>query len=698
MRVLMFLFVSITLTATDHLYFIELPLDISDQGVDVIVRPKPLVSYDIIKDDRYNLERAMMELSLDAALRQTAFLFRTLERNRGTIMGKNASEPIEIMRYDFELGLRDLTGEPLQLKEYEVTMSLEPKINTGSIRCNGSRHEFAINTLTRIGNYRDFLRHLILPMDKASFSRPSQDEFLVDLYFKWPKVLVDNDQFSIFDLFPSAILWNKGPITRVEIHLGTTYAYRRDGVWEQSLSDHLDYFRQNIDAYTEILAMIENGDDEAAIPLLEDYLHRAPADKKALRTLMELYMAYEYKTQAYDLITRFQPFFATIKGGLDTQDFIAESAQRKRNHLLGKRSSFERNKDVQLEITSPVQNDLVTGTTNLEFTLAGTDSPILQIDCYLDEQRIAALSSPPFRVPFTVSGRQGRLNLRVAAYFEDETYQETQIRVRSLLVDQQEYVNLVGLRTVVTQGTNKLLTDLKREDFVVKENGVEREIQTFRKDQAPLRIAILVDTSISMFGKKLYNAQYAVRTFLSKLEPEDKASLYTFDHKVMRLTDFTNDFEQVGRQVFTLSPQLSTSLYDAILVANDDLEGQNGTKVIIIISDGSDSSSAVTDIHVASTIRNSHTMVYSIILPGNFLGMSNAQGNVFLREIARLSGSVSDRVSKVKNLDETFDKIYQELKSFYYIDFYASEPDPDKRDIDVKVKGLVARARFRTLN
>lgn len=681
--------------ATDEMLFFDLDVIPGTSELTVRGEANPLVSYDIIKDDAYDIDRGMVELALDAPFRQTAFLFRTLERNRGAIMGKSRGAPLNIMSFRFELAVRDVTGEELQIDEYEVLLSLAQEPDTGLIQCNTTTHTFSIHDLNGNQPYRQFLKNLVFPDGQKTFDLPQRDAFLVDLCFRWPEVRVDKDDVPIFDLFPSLILWNKGPITRVKVHLGTTYCYRDGDMWSQVQSSHFHLYKKAIDAYTRALNLQNEHQSEEAIRAFEDYLAMVPADQKALARLLDLYMDGEYQTKAYDLIARFQPLFATIRGGLDTHDLLAHRARQERNLLLGRRSAFEKDEDITLKITSPHDQDLVTGTTNLDFVLSGNQSPILQIDCYLDEQLIAKLNGPPFRVPFSADIKQGFLNLRVVAYFENETYQDAQIRVRSLPVDQEQFVNLVALRAVVRQGGSKFLTDLSADDFEILENGEPRKIENFRRDQSPLRIAVLMDTSISMFGKKLYHAQYALATFLSKLEKEDRVSLYTFDHKVLKICDFTNDFEDVSRQVFTLSPQLSTSLYDAILVAHDALLGQNGTKVMIILSDGSDSSSAVTDLHIADLIRNSPVMVYSIILPGDFLGEDNTRGNQFLRELARVSGSISTRVRKVDNLDETFGRIYEELKSFYYMDFYANSRHADLTEIKVKAKPVGAKARYR---
>ena len=695
MRVWFCLLMAIPAWATDQINFVNLKTQIEGDKVVITGESEPLLTYEILKDENYNLDKGSYDYSLDAPFRQTAFLLRTLERNRGSIY-KDRSQPLIVIKYPFELAVRDITGKVVEMRKYDVSIGLDPKDGTGIIETGDGahRHEVDIITLTRPSEYRKFLENLIFPFGKAEMSRPPGDDLLVDLYFKWPRTEVPESNFNVFDLFPSAILWDQGPIRKVKVHLGTTYAYRDGEEWKSVTSEHPRAHQRAIDHYGQVLELIGEDDLDEIIPALEEYVSMVPGDRIALGKLMDYYLRDQRNDEAYNLISRFQPFFATIREGLDNRDDLARKANRQRNWLLGRKAFFSKDEEVTLKITSPVDRDLVTGTTDVQFSLAGNKSKILVIECYLEEQLIAKITEPPFSAKFTVDGNYGFLDLRVVAYFEDETFQEDIIRIRTLEVDEQEQVNLVALRASVFNPGR----ELKAEDFRIRENKEEVAIQNFRKDSAPLRIAILLDTSISMFGPKLYRAQYAVKTFLSKLEPEDRVSIYTFGSTVLELSDFTNDFEGVTPALMTLSPyQWGTKLYDAMLIANDALMGQNGTKVMIVISDGDDSDSVTSDIHVASALRGSSTMVYSIILPGGTAFPSSGQGSFFLREMARMTGSISTRVRGVGNLDQTFERVYQDLKSFYYMDYYSRVP-LEERDIDVRLVGAKGKLRVRNIN
>ncbi len=689
--------VAMPLAATSDVNFFNIKVARDGGRMTISAEAEPMMTYKVMKDDRYFIDEFVYNNILDAPFRQTAFLMRTLERNRGAIY-KQKDQPLPIISYKFELAVRDIAGEPIRMIEYQTIIGLSPEAGQGLITCEAANlsYTFPIARLTQPAVYQDFINHIVFPFGQKQIGAPAVDEYLVDLYFKWPEVEVKKSDFSVIDLFPSLILWDRGPIRKLWIHLGSTYCFRRDGEWQEARSDFLRSHKDAINAYTNVLAVLDSGDKQAAIVALEEYIATAPDDRKALKHLMDLYLAEFKHDEAFDLISRFQPFFATIRGGLPNQKDLAAKAQRRRNWLLGIRGSFERNPDALVKISSPAQGDLVTGSTDLEFSVVGGESPLLQVDCYVDEQLIASLANPPFKARFTVDGSLGKANLRVVAYFEDKTYQQDEISVDTLAVDQEERVNLVAIRASVFQEVDKARA-LTKDDFEILENRVPQKIERFRKDEAPLRVAILLDTSVSMFGEKLHRTQYAVKTFLSKLSPEDRVSIYSFNSRVVKLSEFTNDFDGVAPQLMTLSPQGNTSLYDAMLIAHDALLGQNGTKVMIIISDGEDSSSATTDLHVAKVLRRSPVMVYSVIMPDTD-SYGGRRGSYFLKEMARLSGSIHTRVRRVKLLDETFDRIYQDLKSLYYMDYYSELTDAEQRDIRVKVRSSGSKVRHRALN
>ncbi len=698
MRRIAYLFFSVIALAGfagDTVNFLDLVVTPKDGRLVLTPQARSLLDYNIFKTDDYNLQKIAVEQTLDAPIRLTGYLLRTLDRNRGALV--TGQVPLPILRYEFELALREPTGEIISSNQYQAIVGLDGEAGMGLITyANGSSWRFSLAGLTESVTYHDYLQHLVFPNGEVSFVEPNRPDCLIDLYYKWPTLVQDSKKVNVFDLFPAWLTWEKkGPLTKAGVHLGSTYLRRVSGAWQQSHSSSLYAMRDAIELYGRVLETHAKGNARKTIPLLEEYVSRVPGDRKALKLLMDNYLEDQRNDEAYDLISRFKPLFATIRGGLPNMKALEDKAARRRNLLLGRRASFRRDETVKLEILTPTGDDLVTGRTDLKFALEGHSAKLVAAYCYLDDQLITELKGPPYEAAFSVENAKGAAQLRVAAYFDNETYQADEISFRTIKIDQQESIQLVTVRATVLQDGGQ--RKLEAGDFTVLENGKSQTINNFYKDNAPLRVAVLLDTSISMVGDKLYRAQYAVKTFLSKLESDDRSSLHTFDNNVTRLDDWTNNHTSLSDKAMTLSLQFGTSLYDAILIAHDSLMSQNGTKVMIVVSDGDDSASSTTDLHVLEVLRNSPVLVYSIILTGG--PMSDGRtGADLLRNLAEITGSSSIRVRNLDKLNSTFDNVYQDFKSLYYLDYYTGLPNRDDRKLELKVKGISGKIRARQLN
>ncbi|MGH9814361.1 MAG: VWA domain-containing protein, partial [Candidatus Acidiferrales bacterium] len=102
-------------------------------------------------------------------------------------------------------------------------------------------------------------------------------------------------------------------------------------------------------------------------------------------------------------------------------------------------------------------------------------------------------------------------------------------------------VQLVLVPASVTNTQGKAVNDLAQDVFEVYENGQARPIRVFeRSTSLPLRMALMVDSSLSTFGE-LDAEKKAISQFVrGALRPQDTAALYEFSGGVRLLSDFSN--------------------------------------------------------------------------------------------------------------------------------------------------------------
>ena len=152
--------------------------------------------------------------------------------------------------------------------------------------------------------------------------------------------------------------------------------------------------------------------------------------------------------------------------------------------------------------------------------------------------------------------------------------------------------NLVTVPVSVLDREGRFISDLRREQFNVLENGVEQKIAYFEPTEKPFTVALLLDTSGSTFFH-LWEIKEAAINFAKQLRPQDRVLVVTFDRLVMLLTEATSDSrvvtEVIARNAIT---GFSTRLYDAIdLVIKQRLNKIDGRKAIVVFTDGVDTGS-----------------------------------------------------------------------------------------------------------
>lgn len=280
-------------------------------------------------------------------------------------------------------------------------------------------------------------------------------------------------------------------------------------------------------------------------------------------------------------------------------------------------------------------------------------------------------------------------------------------------------VNLVNILCTVTDKDNRFVTGLQKEDFKVFEDGTPQEISNFsRETNLPLAIALLIDTSESVMPKLKFEQQVAINFLHSVLRHEDKALLVEFDSGVTLLQDFTNDVNKLAREIRALRAGGGTSLYDAVyLVSEQKLLAEKGRKTIILITDGSDTTSRTSFEEALEMAQRAEVTVFAIstnkILErfaaagpasfallsqsGRFIQIKAKDGDKALQKLAEETGGRVFYPQKTSELDLAFKQINEELRSQYYLGYFSSNQRRDGayRTITVKVAGKDLRVRHR---
>ena len=261
-------------------------------------------------------------------------------------------------------------------------------------------------------------------------------------------------------------------------------------------------------------------------------------------------------------------------------------------------------------------------------------------------------------------------------------------------------VDLTSITVTVRTADGQLVTDLPREAFQVLEDAVPQTVTQFTHERIPVSLGLLLDTSDSMFGKRIRDARAAVDQFLFKLlAPDDEFFITAFNHKPQLLTTWTRDPQVVGRALDALKPSGATALYDAVVSALPRIEARAHERAAIVaLTDGADTASDASMRDVTMALRKSDALVYAIAIDSPDPQPINTRVNA--AALAELTSSTGGRVAIVRSSDElataTAD-IAQELNNQYLLGYVSTHgADGKYHSIRVSVAGAEYRVRART--
>ncbi len=251
-------------------------------------------------------------------------------------------------------------------------------------------------------------------------------------------------------------------------------------------------------------------------------------------------------------------------------------------------------------------------------------------------------------------------------------------------------VEVVNILATVRDRRGNYVSDLKREDFDIYEDGVLQRLEYFSyesgDDAQPLTIVLLIDTSGSVKDKLRFE-QMAATEFLSKTlrENKDMAAVIQFDSEINLIQDFTYDFDVLNKAILDIRAGGATKLYDAIFLAVEELLAREvGRKVLVILSDGADTQSIVREQESIRAAQREDALIYGI-------GVRSRAGADFdkLRKFATATGGLFFKSkADLGRLREVFDQINQEIKNQFSLGYVSSNPrrNGEFRQIEVRVK------------
>jgi len=272
----------------------------------------------------------------------------------------------------------------------------------------------------------------------------------------------------------------------------------------------------------------------------------------------------------------------------------------------------------------------------------------------------------------------------------------------------------VAIYATVTDKEGRLVPDLAREAFEIRESGKPQPLTVFANEVQPISLVMLLDRSGSMRGNNGLVAQ-AAAAFVDRLGPGDKARIGTFAERIeIEPQEFTGDRAVLHRILqATAAVTGPTPLWNAIDEALDSLHAQEGRKVVLVFSDGGDSPAGFAGnrslFDVMRRAQQDDVMIYAIGLQTTVLrgrggggvggmtgGMTSVRPDPGLAHIADETGGGYFELTRADDLASTFTRVADELHHQYALGFEPPRLDDKMHKIEVRVSQKGAKVRART--
>lgn len=291
---------------------------------------------------------------------------------------------------------------------------------------------------------------------------------------------------------------------------------------------------------------------------------------------------------------------------------------------------------------------------------------------------------------------------------------------------------LVSVPVIVSDRQGRYISGLKASDFTLYEDRIKQPIDFFADTEEPINVALLLDTSRST-TMVLDDIKSAAKDFVKQLRPQDRAMIVSFDFNETVLCELTSDRKTLEKAIgkARIGEVMGTKLRDAVFdVMREEFRMVKGRKAIVLLTDGKDHGSEVSERKLLDAATEADTLIYSIFyqsLPSKFAGRDrggwggrggrrggiftprfpmppqrrgrieerNADAIEFLQQLSSISaGRYFD--SEVAKLKETFGQIVEELRHQYRLGFYPGDHAPGSihsLKVEVARPDVVVRSR-----
>ena len=248
-------------------------------------------------------------------------------------------------------------------------------------------------------------------------------------------------------------------------------------------------------------------------------------------------------------------------------------------------------------------------------------------------------------------------------------------------------VDLVLVPVTVTDDMGRIVTGLAKSNFVVYQDKRREQIRSLSRDDAPISVGIIWDTSGSM-ADKMANAREGIKTFLETANPKDEFFLITFSDQLELVSDFTANIDDIESKLVFPQAHGETALLDAVYLGISEMRHAHyARKALLIISDGGDNHSRYTEGEVKDVVEEADVQIFAIGLFDEFpRTQEEEEGPSLLTEVAEATGGRMFSIDNPNELSHVATKIGIALRDEYVLAYQPPTKPHDGKWHKIRVK------------
>jgi Ca-activated chloride channel family protein len=235
----------------------------------------------------------------------------------------------------------------------------------------------------------------------------------------------------------------------------------------------------------------------------------------------------------------------------------------------------------------------------------------------------------------------------------------------------------VRLNATVLDGGGRSILDLTRDAFHVYEDGVPQTINSFRHEDLPVSLGILIDSSGSMYDKRSA-VEKAALDLVKLSNPLDEAFVVDFSWEAFIDQDFTSDIGKLQHGLNYIKSSGGTAIYDALVASADYLtkNAKHPKQVLLVVTDGEDNASSASLEQAIRRIQDlDGPVIYSVgLLFGEDSDKRESRhAKRVLETLSEQTGGQAYFPRSLKDVDEVAADVAQDIRTQYTISYHSTK-------------------------